>query len=487
MFASNATISTNDSDHDGGDGASTCVSGYTDNSGSLILSDEGANDDEEERDWLGAELGEMLGGPVIRTPSSLSRQSRSFTSNINNWIFPRPVSSSTATTSASAEEQELSTTVGRTLNNATDVRDIAALNIVEEPVLLMDTGPVVSVRPNRVKEVENKKRKNKKKDCGAWCCCFGICLFILIIILGLILLLFLKRRIFIFEKDGGDHRNGTNSMNGNKGSHIDSGSRGEDNIMDNNPATLAPTKLKPVLYGDIAYFELMFESSSNIVDSSSNLWLSGGRGVDETSVVVGDIFNLSVIERRWQPNIVVGLKHYEWVMRDAISENSVDEYECVKYGDRIYLQVNHSMVQNTWMGFGSSTHGFSDEVVETHDATSESESSWASYQYRWIIHSDHAVDLVSNDVPGGAAAAASATTTRATQIHDPKYKQCVQYDDVLNIQCWWKPTHWLSSAPTAVAPTGGGAIEQKVYSKQIADGRQQDSFRWKIRDCVQNC
>ena len=239
--------------------------------------------------------------------------------------------------------------------------------------------------------------------------------------------------------------------------------------------TVSPTETpgETVQYGDIVYFELKYDDEFDAIKNDMNittLWLSGGRGED---------FNL-VMTRDLIANPSEGQKYFEWIVRSSVTESG-DRFEtdpkndeCVKYGDKVFLQVNRPA--SRWMSGGRGGASIDYSQVGTYDVVNKVKETWLTYQYKWSIRSNHEIEFGSD--------------SNVQSRKDPKHGQCVEYTDILYLQAWWKPTHWLTGGRdeniTYFPPNESRPMEQ-VYTKNINQVENVHLFQWEIHNCPMKC
>ena len=131
---------------------------------------------------------------------------------------------------------------------------------------------------------------------------------------------------------------GTSSFEGTYGS-VDSTLNLQNFDLENFQINLCSDNIN---YGDNIFLQ---------VNSLDNRWLSGGRSGGNSDVVTRDALG-STYEQR------TGVaKTYEWTVRSNASDGKVTSIDpknghCVKYGDRLHLQVNN--LNNRWLSGGRS-------------------------------------------------------------------------------------------------------------------------------------
>ena len=366
-------------------------------------------------------------------------------------------------------------------------------------------APVIKETKSRRSSSNNDEKRKRRFSLG--CMVIALAIIAIIVLLALAILEFTSPKSANFASNNQTLNNNSSSSS----SVSDNGSSDRPTAKDTsdmNAPTLSPSSTTAfvtnvptiaqstaptenpaikVQYGDIAFFELMYaddneESIKNEFDISS-LWLSGGRGKYNNLVMTRDLVHDSNEQNKTQG-------YYEWIVRSDVTQNGnrlqkdPKDGECMKYGDTIWLQVNRPA--HRWISGGRGGQPTNHSEVTTHDVVYDTEESWISYQYRWTIRSNHVI-LKS----GGGSQDFSANWQPSK---DPKDGRCVTYTDILYLQLWWKPTHWLTGGRhnvniTHYPPIGSRPMEQ-VYSRnvnQMDEVDNKDLFQWMIHNCALDC
>lgn len=206
---------------------------------------------------------------------------------------------------------------------------------------------------------------------------------------------------------------------------------------------------KNINYGDNIFLQ------SNAMNSR---WLSGGRGSGNKGVVTRDALG-SVYER------TTGAKTYEWTVRSNAGSGTLTNTDskngrCVKYGDKVHLQVN--TLNSRWLtgGRGSGNSGVDsrDKLGSAYERTTAAET------YEWIVRS----------APGKG--------TRS--FKDPRSGRCVEYGDIINLQVNFMDDRWLSGARGAgnasVDTRDKYSIVSNNYERRVAES----NYSWIARSAL---
>lgn len=182
---------------------------------------------------------------------------------------------------------------------------------------------------------------------------------------------------------------------------------------------------KNVNYGDMIFLQV------NTIDR----WLTGGRNGGNTAVFSVDIDS--------SPSVVNGqgsgyerrvIDSYKWIVRSAAGDGNRDTIDpkngsCVKYGDKVHLQV--SVMDDRWLTGGRGDENievftadkFSPSVIDDGEAA-DFESTTAATTYEWIIRSTPGNGERSNvDVRAG---------------------RCLEFGDIINLQVNSLDNAWLN-------------------------------------------
>ena len=338
-------------------------------------------------------------------------------------------------------------------------------------------APITVVATNATDEVSSSLESNNRSDSNNNNRC--LIRFLLAVVMTLIAVVVIVVVGFMGDNNGGDSSpsspvSGESHTNDTIGVVYNSTGPSDVTSTDNG---VAPSDKKVLKYGDVAYFELLYDNAKLDLDgvSSNNitsLWLSGGRGRDNEFVMTRDLLG-----DEYENTIANG--HFQWIIRSSKTSNGKqDEIDpqhgtCVKYGSvgdnlglEVWLQVNKP--NHRWLSGG---RGRDNIYVSTRDVVFDEDEIENEFHYPWVIRSNNDVDVDGND---------------------PKLGDCIQYQDVVLLQVSWMKTRWLTGGRDEIPPEPNIYFQpmEQVYSKDINDvneSNHQDLFHWKLHDCAFDC
>jgi len=132
--------------------------------------------------------------------------------------------------------------------------------------------------------------------------------------------------------------------------------------------TATPTYSEEINYDDIIYLQ---------VNSRDHRWLSGGRSSENKMVITRDIKGSDYESRNYES--------YRWKIQSSPTNSGSDTKSgtCLKYGDIIYLRVNHR--NNRWLTGARGGNGNS--KVQTNNIDSTEHEKKVTTSYEWIVKS----------------------------------------------------------------------------------------------------
>jgi hypothetical protein len=224
---------------------------------------------------------------------------------------------------------------------------------------------------------------------------------------------------------------GTSSFEGTYGS-VDSTLNLQNFDLENFQINLCSNNIN---YGDNIFLQ---------VNNVDNRWLSGGRSSGNNGVVTRDAL-ASTFEQTG--------KSYEWTVRSNVSDGKVTSIDpknghCVKYGDRLHLQVNN--LNNRWLSGGRS--GGNNGVV-TRDALGSAyeQTTGAAKSYEWIVRS----------APGNGN----------RSFKDVRFGRCVEYGDIVNLEVNNLDNRWL---------TGGRSVRNEGVNTRDKFSTDNDNYERRV-------
>jgi len=214
------------------------------------------------------------------------------------------------------------------------------------------------------------------------------------------------------------------------------------------PPSLPPT-LPPTMSPTIPQNSVLYDDRVTLqVQNQDGKWLSGGRGEGGVSVSTDNYY----------AGDNGGYWAYHWIVRNTVNNDNFSslgkrEYkdpmagQCVRYGDRVFLQISNQ--DNKWLRGGLGGHTFG---VLTHDMRGQLN----SIEFQWIIRKRC-----------GDGVGCNGDRTRA----EKEDGQCLKYNDVVYLQNNSLDNRWLTG--------GRGDGNKKVLTGDTSEGNFW-AYQWKV-------